>query len=96
MFKAMPELSVGALQWGKIGLAGLQHKVCSLNCQPKPQHLESCFPLIQDAYKKGQHLRNYTNEGSGAQVFFSAQVCGSRFPTLAPQTFLHSTQHCTE
>lgn len=27
------------------------------------------------------------------RIFLSAQVCGSRFPTLAPQTSLHSTQN---
>lgn len=69
---------------------GLHHKVCSLNCQPKPQHLELCFPWIWDTYKKGWHLWNYTHEVSGVQVFLSAQVCGLRFPTLTPQTFLHS------
>lgn len=74
----------------------LQHEVRSLNCQPKPQHLDLCFPWIQDTYQKGQHLWNYTSEGSGVQLLFSAQVCGSRFPTLAPQTFLHPTQHRTE
>lgn len=40
---------------------------------------------------------NYTNEVSGAQVFLSAQVCGSRFLTLPRQTFLDSMQNtCTE
>ena len=27
------------------------------------------------------------------QVFLPAQVCGLRFPTLAPQTFLHAMQN---
>lgn len=72
---------------------GLHHKVCSLNCQPKPQHLELCFPWIQDTYTNGRHLWNYTNEGSGLQAFLSIQVCGLKFPILAPQTFLRSVQN---
>lgn len=70
----------------------LLYKVRSLNCLLKPQHLELCFPWIQDTYKRGQ-LRNFTNEISGVQAFMCTRVCGSPCPTLAPQTFLYYIQN---
>lgn len=61
---------------------GLLYKVHSLNCLPKPQHLELCFPWIQDTYKKGRCLWNFMDEVSGVQVFMSTHVCGLWCPTL--------------